>query len=258
MVIASLPRHKQYTQNSTRDVFVSWSGGKDCCLSLYRALRQGLNVRYLTSIITEDTGRLWPHMLKPEVVEAQADAISIPLIKWWTTVPEYEERYKEMLAMLKEKGITGGVFGDVSIGNDLAERHRKWVDGVCSPLGMDYYLPLWDEDRETMLHDLIDSGFKAIIIAADEHNLGPDWLGLELNNELLSELKGRYDSSPDGEVGAYHTLVIDGPIFQKRVEITKSEGVLYRGIWYLDIKECRLIDKRVDLNPATKEIAYQR
>ena len=256
MVIESLL--KQPKQTDTRDVFVSWSGGKDCCLSLYRAMKQGLNVRYLTSIVTEDTGRIWPHMMRPEVIEAQAEAIGIPFIKWWTTVPEYEERYKEMLSMLKEKGITGGVFGDVSIGNDLAERHRKWVDSVCRPLGVDYYLPLWNEDRETMLNDLIDKGFKAVIIAADEINLGSDWLGLELDNKLLAELKNRHDNSPDGEVGAYHTLVVDGPVFKKRVEITKSDKVLYRGIWYLDIRECRLLDKRLDNSQVIKEMAYQR
>ena len=188
----------------------------------------------------------------------QAKAIGIPLVKWWTTVPEYEERYKEMLAMLKGKGITGGVFGDVSIGNDLAERHRKWVDSVCRPLGMHYYLPLWNEDRETMLHDLIDSGFKAVIIAADDQSLGKDWLGLELDNDLLAELKSRHDNSPTGEVGAYHTLVVDGPVFNKRLEITESEGTLYRGIWYLDIKECRLVEKSIDLRPPVKEMSYQK
>ena len=60
-------------------VFVSWSGGKDCCLAFYRAMKSGHNVRYLASMMTEHTGRLWPHLLTPHTLEMQAKAMGIPL-----------------------------------------------------------------------------------------------------------------------------------------------------------------------------------
>ena len=60
-------------------VFASWSGGKDCCLALYRAVVSGLDVRYLANTITEDGKRSFSHGISAEVIRAQAQAIGIPL-----------------------------------------------------------------------------------------------------------------------------------------------------------------------------------
>jgi len=34
--------------------FVSWSGGKDCCLAYYHTVINGLMVRFLVNMVTED------------------------------------------------------------------------------------------------------------------------------------------------------------------------------------------------------------
>lgn len=165
----------------------------------------------------------------------QAEAMGIPMVQWWTTVPEYNNEYKKMLTTLKLEGITGGVFGDVSIGNSLAENHRQWVESVCQPAGIVPYLPLWGQSRESLLRDFIESGFEAIIIAADNNRLGKEWLGRKLDKDLLSELKLRYELSPTGEVGYYHTFVIDGPLFRKQLEIQEADVVFKEPFWFLDI-----------------------
>ncbi len=225
------------------DVFVSWSGGKDCCLACYRAIRSGLKVCYLASVITKHTGRLWPHLLTTEVLRMQAQAMGIRMVQWWTTVSEYNNEYKKMLAALEQEGIIGGVFGDVSIGNSLAENHKEWIEGVCRPTGITPYLPLWGQTRESLLREFIGSGFEAIIIAADNNRLGKEWLGRKLDKDLLSELKLRYELSPTGEVGYYHTFVVDGPLFKERLEILETDQVIRDGIWYLDILKCSLKSK---------------
>lgn len=222
------------------DVFVSWSGGKDCCLACYRAMNSGMTVRFLASMMTEHTGRLWPHLLSPEVLRFQAHAMGIPLIQWWTKVPDYDDEYRNMLRSLKDEGVAGGVFGDVSIGNGLAKQHRQWIEGVCLPTGITPHLPLWDENREEILRELIESGFEAIIVAVDDDKLGKDYLGRKLDQELLWELKMRHDLSPTGEVGYYHTFVIDGPIFRNRLDILKVNTMRVGPFWYLDIIRCGL------------------
>ena len=236
-------------------VFVSWSGGKDCCLACYEAVMDGLDVRYLVSIITKGNDRLWPHALSPEVMKMQAEAMGIPMIQWWTTVPEYDAEYRKMLLALKENGVTGGVFGDVSLGNSHAKRHRRWVESVCRPTGIKPYLPLWDRGREHILTELIDSGFEVIIIAVDDDKLGKGYLGRKLDTELLSELKLRHELSPTGEVGYYHTFVVDGPLFEKRLQILEADAVKYPdkirrdGVWYLDIRKCQLETKSSQAEP---------
>ena len=224
-------------------VFVSWSGGKDCSLACYNARTEGHEICYLASMITEHTGRLWPHYLTPDVLKMQAKAMDIPIVQRWTTVPDYRQEYIDMLNSLKQKGITTGIFGDVKNGNELADEHRRWVEDVCSASGIDASEPLWEKGREAILNEFIEAGFEAIIIASDKDRLGKDWLGRRLNRELIDELKARYELSPDGDVGYYHTFVVDGPLFQKRLEILEANPVLKGPIWYLDILRCGLGEK---------------
>jgi uncharacterized protein (TIGR00290 family) len=180
----------------------------------------------------------------------QAKAMGIPLVQWWTTVTDYHAEYKKMLLSFKEEGITGGFFGDVNVGNGQGNEHKQWIESVCRPVGITPHLPLWDEGRASLLSELIDSGFEIIIIAADDKTLGRDWLGQKMDAGMLSEFKVRHQLSPTGDVGYYHTLVVDGPIFKKRLQILKTadvyaprairNGLKHDGVWYLDILKCGL------------------
>ena len=232
-------------------VFISWSGGKDSSLACYRAMQSGLDVCYLASMLTVNTGRLFPHFVTAEVLRGQAEAIGIPLFEQWIEIPktishdvrlnEYDVKYSEMLIQLKSKGITGGVFGDVSRGNKFAQMHWNRVEDFCRPVGMKAYRPLWDQDRERMIREIIDLGFKPVIIVADAE-MGSGMLGKVLTHEILDQLKARYEHLPDENARIYyHTFVVDGPIFKKRLEIIDGENVTAGGISYLDIKQFKLI-----------------
>jgi uncharacterized protein (TIGR00290 family) len=242
--------------------FVSWSGGKDSCFACYLAIKSGLDVRYLASMLTKNTGRLFPHYLTAEVLRAQAEAIGIPLYEKWLEVPEnitqltpfidYDIKYSEMLRELKALGVTGGVFGDVSVGNQWAQQHYDRIENLCRPVGIKPYRPLWDLDREKMIRDFIDLGFKPLIIAAD--NRLSDLLGGILDHKVLDEIKGRHTNFPGQSQMIYHTFVIDGPLFKHRVEIVKSDKVMaggssgsrprnsfIGGVSYLDIQAVKLL-----------------
>ena len=255
-VVDELPRQcpMDTPVRSSDDVFVSWSGGKDSAYSCYLAMKSGLNVRYLASMMTSNNGRLFPHYLTPEIIQAQANALDIPLIQQWVRVPdkvtrekikvnEYDDSFIDMLQRLKSQGISKGVFGVVSAGNRFAAAHRAWVESVCGTAGIEPCLPLWGFDRETIIQNIVEDNFKPIIVVADNHRLGPDYLGRVVDKELLAELKARFEASPDGKVGLYHTFMIDGPIFQKRLEIDKAEKIMVEGIWYLDIQRFHLTSK---------------
>ncbi|TFG45581.1 MAG: ATPase, partial [Dehalococcoidia bacterium] len=200
-------------------------------------------IRCLASIVTEHSGKVWPHYLPPQVVALQAEALGIPMTQVLTTVDTYNDSYRDMLRSFRAEGVTGGVFGDVSVGNYLAEKHINWVKSVCEPEGITPIMPLWDEDRASLLADLIDSGFTAIIIVVDDARLGKEWLGRKLDRITLAELRTRAENSPTGQVGYYHTLVINGPNFAKRLEITEFEPILINNNWFMGINNCRLVEK---------------
>jgi uncharacterized protein (TIGR00290 family) len=235
-------------------LFVSWSGGKDCSFAAYRALKAGHELACLVSMFTLEVGRMYPHHFTPEILKGQAEAMDLPILLNWTSAKEYTKNYIKMLKELKKKGVTGGVFGDVSRGNPDADEHRQWIDEVCRAAEMEVYLPLWDEDREQIIGEMISSGFESVIIAADDNNLGEAWLGKRLDSATLARLKTLHRNSHNGEVGLYHTFVTDGPLFKRRVQLDETEVVyrkygLYDGkptispFWYIDIKSFHLLNK---------------
>ena len=222
-------------------VFTSWSGGKDCCLACYRAVARGLKVRYLANMVAEDGKRSYSHGLAPRVLEAQAQAIGIPLIQQRARRNNYEAEFKKMLLSLKEEGISGGVFGDIDL-----DEHRQWIERVCGDVAVTPYLPLWGEKQEELLKDFISLGFTAIVVAAKAELFDREWLGRKVDRDFLDHLevlKETKEVTPCGEAGEYHTLVVDGPLFERRLEILRSRRVLRDGRWFLSILEVGLGDK---------------
>ena len=222
-------------------VFVSWSGGKDSCLASYRAAAGGLKIQYLANMVTEDGTRSRTHGLSAQVLQAQAQAMGIPLVQRRATWNGYEAEFKKMLHAFKQEGVEGGIFGDI----DFAE-HREWVERVCQEADMTPYLPLWGENQEEILKEFIDSGFKAIVVATRADMLGEEWLGRKIDLDFLNELtelKKTKNITLCGEAGEYHTLVINGPLFQKRLEIRETRKVSRDEHWFLEILGTRLKTK---------------
>lgn len=223
-------------------VFTAWSGGKDSCLALHRAINRGLKVRYLANMVTEGGERSRTHGLSARVLQEQSQAIDIPLVQRKTSWQSYEGEFKRMVDDLKQEGIKGGVFGDI----DLQE-HRDWVERVCREVDIIPYLPLWGQEQGKILKDFINLGFKAIVVATKADIFGEDWLGKEIDLDFidrLSELRKTNDVTLCGEAGEYHTLVIDGPLFRKRLEITASRKAFRDEHWFLEILSTELKSKQ--------------
>jgi len=221
-----------------QQVFASWSGGKDSCLACYRAIVSGLKVRYLANTVTEDGKRSRSHGLPANVLQVQSQAMGIPLVQRRTTWDNYEAEFKSMLRIFKQEGVNGGVFGDIDF-----EEHREWVERVCQEVDIVAHLPLWGESQDKILRDFIGLGFEAVIVATKANLLGEEWLGQRIDLDFikhLDELKETKDITLCGEAGEYHTLVIDGPLFKKRMEILKTRKVFRDAHWFLDILDTEL------------------
>jgi len=218
------------------EAFASWSGGKDNCLACYRTIMSGVKVRYLLNMVTEGGERSRSHGLAARWLQMQAEAIGIPLIQRRTTSADYETEFKSALLTLKQKGIRVGVFGDIDF-----NAHREWIDRVCSDVGVTPHLPLWLENQNKLLREFIDLGFEAVVVATRADMLGEEWLGRKLDSDFLADLARLENITPCGEAGEYHTLVIDGPLFGKRMEIVEATKVLREGHWFLEVGKCELI-----------------
>jgi len=219
-------------------VFASWSGGKDCCLACYRAVVSGLDIRYLANTVTEDGERSCSHGISAGVIRRQSEALGIPIMQQRTAGDNYEAQFIKMLKSFRREGIEGGVFGDIDF-----NPHREWIERVCAEAGITPRLPLWGEDQKKLMEEFIDAGFIAVVIAVKADLFGEEVLGQRIDRNFinqLDELCKTRDITPCGEAGEYHTLVIDGPLFKKRLEITESRKVEREGIRFLDILSLEL------------------
>ncbi|MBN1366958.1 MAG: diphthine--ammonia ligase [Dehalococcoidales bacterium] len=222
-------------------VFVSWSGGKDCSYARYLAENSGLEVKYLLNMVSEDGKLSWSHNMPAEILEAQAQAMGVPLIMHRTDQANYEAEYKKAIGLLKKQGITGGVFGDIDF-----EPHREWVTRVCNDSGVEPMLPLWGLSQDKIMADFVATGHKAMVVVTKAELMGEEWLGRIVDESFirdLSELRQMKNITACGEAGEYHSLVINGPLFKKKMVIQETSKSLREGYWLLDIKKYELKEK---------------
>lgn len=209
--------------------FCSWSGGKDSCLALHRALRAGGKPALLFTMLAETGTETRAHGLPLWVIEQQALALGIPLVTRAASWEAYEESFLAALHRFKRQGIQAGVFGDIDL-----EEHRRWVERVCDAAGLRPFLPLWQDTRQELLREFLEAGFQATIISVRQGVLDKSFLGKTLTWAVVSELE-KQGVDPAGEEGEYHTVVTSGPIFSFPIGLTLKEPVLRNGHWQQEV-----------------------
>jgi uncharacterized protein (TIGR00290 family) len=200
-----------------------------------------MDVRYLANMVTEDGQRSRSHGISAAVIKKQAEALGIPIVQRPTTGDTYEAEFTRMLKDFKQEGIEGGIFGDIDF-----TPHREWIERVCAGTGITPHLPLWQESQQKLMEEFIDAGFIAVVVAVKAELFGQETLGRKVDRKFLSHLVARdKEITPCGEAGEYHTLVIDGPLFKKRLEIRESEKVTRVDHHFLEILKLEMKAKKL-------------
>jgi uncharacterized protein (TIGR00290 family) len=209
--------------------FCSWSGGKDSCLALYKAIQNGGIPKALLTMLTEDGERTRSHGLPVGVVQCQAEALGIPLIVRKSSWNDYEGNFLSAIRKFKGDSVEYGVFGDIDL-----EPHLQWVERVCSSVAIQPYEPLWKRERTNLLNEFLSLGFKAMIIAIKQGALYNSFLGRILDQQVITDIeKAGCDAS--GEKGEYHTVVTDGPIYSSAIHIETRGQVIHDGYSFLNV-----------------------
>lgn len=217
----------------------SWTGGKDGCLAAYRAMVAGVKVGYLLSFW--NMGREGAHEVNPALLAAQAESIGMPLIR--TGFVSYEEEFKRVVRQLEEvergrgRWIGTAIFGHI-------KTHDALVHRISADLGIEPMMPIWMMDSEEIIGELLASGFEAAIVGVRSDLLGDEWLGRRIDRSFVSELKALNPAiDPCGENGEFHSIVLDGPIFKKRLRIEEAEAVSRGMLRFLEIKKFAVMNK---------------
>jgi diphthine-ammonia ligase len=220
-------------------VVASWSGGKDSAYAYYLAKQQGHEVLSLITMMMNE-GKSNFHMIPADILDAQAKAVGVPLLKKTSSAETYEADFKGVLAEFKKKGAEGLVTGDIY---EVAGHEEGWLNRVCREVDLKPVKPLWMGDTKQIYLDYLKTGLKATVVRTNR-DLSLDWLGRVLDRKFYDDILKLPGVDPCGEGGEYHTVITDGPDFKQKVELLETEKKrLDNGFGYLEIKKFKITPK---------------
>lgn len=203
--------------------YLNWSSGKDSAMALYYLQKsQEFQVEKLLTTISLEEQRVGMHGLRKELLSNQIKSIGLPnkVIELQSSLDhsKYNELMLETNLSLLDEGITHAAFGDIFL-EDL----RKYREQELEKVNMKVIFPLWKKDTKALMKDLFSLGFRTIVVAATDKYFDQDFVGKELNMDVINNLPEGVD--PCGENGEFHTFCFDGPIFESRIEFEIGEKV---------------------------------
>jgi uncharacterized protein (TIGR00290 family) len=199
----------------------SWSGGKDSCYAMMLAITNGYIPKVVLNMMNENGKVSRSHGLPLAILNQQAQKMELPLEAVPATWGDYETRFIQTLKNLKAKfNLDAAVFGDIDL-----QPHKDWEDKVCEAASLQAILPLWQQDRMALVHEMLDSGITTMIVSCNTI-MGEKYLGEILTKELAQELQLK-GIDPCGENGEFHTLVLNCPLFSSAIELPNFTKITY-------------------------------
>lgn len=186
-------------------------------MALLRARQLGYDVRGLFTMFSPADGTSRSHGLPPELLEAQAAALGLPLHRGAAGWEDYEEEFKRRIGALVAGGIEVMAFGDIFL-----DEHREWVERVCDEVGCRAVEPLWGEPTGELARRAMAAGLDARLCTVRTEMLDASWLGVRLSESVIEALEGR-GIDPCGEHGEYHTVVVGCPPYDREIVIDRAE-----------------------------------
>ncbi len=214
--------------------WLSWSSGKDAAYALAELRRAGeLEVVRLLTTVSAAYDRVSMHGVREELLDAQAAAVGLPLVKVRIPSPcpnaTYERAMAEALRTAAADGVRHIAFGDLFLEEIRAFRVAHLADA-----GFEAVFPLWGRPTGALARRMLDDGVRARLCCVDPRHLPRSFAGAEFDAELLERLPPGVD--PCGENGEFHTFATDGPAFRHAVAVQLGATVERDGFLFTDLR----------------------
>ncbi|MDD5254278.1 MAG: diphthine--ammonia ligase [Candidatus Nanoarchaeia archaeon] len=221
------------------------SSGKDSIYVMYTMIRQNYEISCMITLKSKNPDSYMFHTPTIELTKLQSEALGIPLLEQ-ETPGEKEAELKDLRTALKKAKEKYHIEG-VTTGALFSNYQRERIEKVADSLGLKIFSPLWNMDQEKEMRMILQDGFKFIITKIAAEGLDKSWLNKEITEkeiDKLAELNRKHGFNVAFEGGEAETLMVDGPIFKKRIVIEdfeiKEES---KNIAELIIKKAKLVDK---------------
>jgi uncharacterized protein (TIGR00290 family) len=216
-----------------KKTLVSWSSGKDSAWTVHVLRQRGdVQIAGLLTTINESADRVAMHAVRVDVLQAQADALGLPL--WKIPIPSpcpnevYEQAMGEAVARAVGEGFTHVAFGDLFL-----EDVRRYREERLAGTGLTPLFPLFGSDTAALSREMIAGGLRARITCLNPKVIDRAFAGREFDAALLAELPPAID--PCGERGEFHTCAYAGPMFSQALPIETGVTVERDGFVFTDL-----------------------
>lgn len=213
---------------------VSWSSGKDSAWMVH-VLRQRGDVALAGALTTvnEAARRVAMHAVRVAVLEAQADALGLPL--WQVPIPSPcpNEIYERAMAAAVSRAVDAG-FTHIAFGDLFLEDVRRYREERLAGSGLTPLFPLFGADTTALARDMIAAGLRARITCLNPAVLDRSFAGREFDASLVDALPPAVD--PCGERGEFHTCAYGGPMFARTIPIATGVTVERDGYVFTDLE----------------------
>ena len=238
---------KKFHENkANRRLGALFSSGKDSTYAIFLMKKHNYDVACLITLKSENKDSFMFHTPNIDLASLQADSMNIPLIEHFTKGEKETELddLKEAIKKAKEKYQIQGIITGALFSNYQRERIEK----VCDELSLPVYSPLWHKEQETEMKELLNASFEFVFSSVAAYGLDKTWLGKKItfnDVEKLVQLNKKYGINIAGEGGEFESLVIDCPLFKKRLNIVdyeiKTDG---ENTAKMIVKKAELVNKK--------------
>lgn len=195
-----------------------------------QTMQLGYRPKVLLNMMNENGKVSRSHGLPLEILKQQTTQMNLPLIAIPTLWNDYEKNFVEILEQLKESyKIDYAVFGDIDL-----QPHRDWEEKVCKAADIKAILPLWKRNRKELVLGILDCKIECMIVSCNT-TMGEKYLGKTLTKKLTDELE-LTGIDPCGENGEFHTLVVNCPLFNRRISLPAHETQTYNDYCFINWK----------------------
>ena len=176
--------------------------------------------------------RVAMHAVRESLLDLQATAARLPLVK--VPIPSpcsneiYEQSMAAAMARARAEGVRHVVFGDLFLEDIRAYRERQ-----LEACGMTPLFPLWRRDTRRLADQMLASGLSAYLTCVDPGKLDRSFAGRRFDAALLATLPT--DVDPCGENGEFHTFACAGPMFEAPITVEVGEVVDRSGFVFVDL-----------------------
>jgi uncharacterized protein (TIGR00290 family) len=195
-----------------------FSGGKDSSYSLHRMLLSGFEVPVLLTLRSAD-----PDSWLYQTPGMEASHLFHGLTGIETRVvdapggKEVEgDHLTTVLGGLKEEFDLDAVCS----GALMSDYQRMIFSSSALDAGLISYTPLWRKDGKVYMRDLVEQGFRFILISYASEGFSPSDLGRVVGNtelERFFSISEKWETHPAFEGGEAETLVLQAPFYQREL-----------------------------------------